>query len=56
MGYAVETILPSSNQIKIKISNTLKFVDYSIDELMNIAELMARKRQYEITLREEGII
>lgn len=46
----MEYFLSSNPGLRSRFPIHLKFNDYSIDELMNIAELMARKRQYEITL------
>ncbi len=46
----MEYFLSSNPGLRSRFPIHLKFNDYSMDELMNIADLIAQKRQYEITL------
>lgn len=46
----MEYFLSSNPGLRSRFPIHLKFNDYSMDELMNIADLIAKKRQYEITL------
>jgi stage V sporulation protein K len=46
----MEYFLSSNPGLRSRFPIHLDFNDYTLDELMNIAEIMAKKRQYEITL------
>lgn len=57
-GYKIEMdfFLMSNPGLRSRFPVHINFEDYSIDELMSIAEIMALKRQYEITLEGKKVL